>query len=117
MLEYSQFTIFYMTYYNIRQTFFICSSTIKVEETNKIDKFLNLLSKSGVCDLLKETIDHVDSKGGRPTYNPYNLLATILYSFAFSKASLRNIYKFQDISEDKLYYIEVSILLHILYTK
>ena len=91
MLEYSRFTIFYMTYYNTRQTFFICSSTIKVEETNKIDKFLNLLSKSGVCDLLKETIDHEDSKGGRPTYNPYNLLATILYSFAFSKASLRNI--------------------------
>ena len=91
MLEYSWLTIFYMTYYNTRQVFFICSSTIKAEETKKIDKFLNLLSKSGVCDLLKETINHEYSKGGRPTYNPYNLLATILYSFAFGKASLRNI--------------------------
>ena len=69
----------------------ICSSTIKVEETKKIDKFLNLLSKSRVCDLIKTLIDRDPSKGGRPSYNPYNLLATVLYCFAFSKASLRNI--------------------------
>ena len=29
--------------------------------------------------------------GGRPSYNPYNLLAAIIYCFAFSKASLRDI--------------------------
>ena len=91
MLEYSWLTIFYMSYYNTRQIFMICSSTIKVEETKKIDRFLNLLSNSGVCDLLKTFISREVSKGGRPSYNPYNLLATILYSFAFSKASLRNI--------------------------
>ncbi len=91
MLEYSCPTIFYMSYYNIKQLFWICPSTSIPEEIKKIDKFLALLSKSGVCDLLKETINREIGKGGRPTYNPYNLLATILYSFAFNKASLRNI--------------------------
>ena len=81
-----------MSYYNTRQTFFILSSTIKVEETEKVDKFLTLLDKSGVCDLLKKQMIHDDkNKGGRPGYNVYNMLAAIIYSFAFNKASLRNI--------------------------
>ena len=81
-----------MSYYNIRQSFFILSSTIKVEETQKIDRFLRLLEKSGVCDLLKSKIVHDDlNKGGRPSFNVYNMLAAIIYSFAFNKASLRNI--------------------------
>ena len=55
-----------MSYYNTRQSFFILSSTIKVEETEKIDKFLALLDKSGVCDLLNEQMIHDDkNKGGR----------------------------------------------------
>lgn len=81
-----------MGYYDTRQTFFILSSTIKVEETKKIDKFLELIDKSGVCDLIKEQVIHDEkNKGGREGYNVYNMLAAILYSFAFSKASLRNI--------------------------
>lgn len=65
---------------------------MKVEETQKIDKFLQLLDKSGVCDLLKSKMVHDDiNKGGRPSYNVYNMLAAILYSFAFDKASLRKI--------------------------
>lgn len=81
-----------MSYYNTRQSFFILSSTIKVEETRKIDKFLGLLDKSGVCDLLKLKIVHEEiNKGGRPGFNIYNMLAAIIYSFAFNKASLRNI--------------------------
>ncbi len=80
-----------MSYYTTRQTFLICSSTIKPEETKKIDRFLKLLSDSGVCDLLQECIRRDESKGGRPSYNQYNLLATIIYAFAFSKASLRDI--------------------------
>ncbi len=81
-----------MSYYNIRQSFFILSSTIKAEETQKIDNFLKLLDKSGVCDLLKkQMIRDEKNKGGRPGYNIYNMLAAIIYSFAFNKASLRNI--------------------------
>lgn len=91
MVEYYLATTFYMSYYTTRQTFLICSSTIKAEETKKIDRFLKLLSDSGVCDLLQECIHKDESKGGRPSYNQYNLLATIIYSFAFSKASLKDI--------------------------
>lgn len=81
-----------MRYYSTRQTFLIVSSTIKVEETKKIDKFLELLDKSGVCDLIKRQVIHDErNKGGRPGYNVYNMLAAIIYSFAFNKASLRNI--------------------------
>ena len=54
--------------------------------------YLRLLEKSGVCDLLKTKIVHDDlNKGGRPSFNVYNMLAAIIYSFAFNKASLRNI--------------------------
>ena len=81
-----------MRYYSTRQTFLIVSSTIKVEETKKIDKYLEVLDKSGVCDLIREKVIHDEkNKGGRPGYNVYNMLAGILYSFAFNKASLRNI--------------------------
>ncbi len=81
-----------MRYYSTRQTFLIVSSSIKVEETKKIDKFLELLDKSGVCDLIKKQVIHDErNKGGRPGYNVYNMLAAIIYSFAFNKASLRNI--------------------------
>ncbi len=81
-----------MRYYSTRQTFLIVSSSIKVEETKKIDKYLEVLDKSGVCDLIREKVIHDEkNKGRRPGYNVYNMLAGILYSFAFNKASLRNI--------------------------
>lgn len=57
---------------------------------NKLDMFLSLLEKSGVCELIKNELI-TKELGGRPNYNPYDLLAVILYCFAFSKASLRNI--------------------------
>ena len=83
-----------MRYYNTMTTFFVDCYTSNVEQSRKIDKFLSLLDKSGVCDLIEKEINkdetYVD-KGGRPTYNPYNMLAAILYSFAFGKGTLRDI--------------------------
>lgn len=80
-----------MKYYNIRQAFFLLSSTIKVEETRKIDDFLRLIEESGVCELIETSIKRDYEKGGRPSFNPYDLFAAIIYSFGFSKATLRNI--------------------------
>lgn len=80
-----------MKYYNIRQAFFLLSSTIKVEETRKIDYFLRLIEESGVCELIETSIKRDYEKGGRPSFNPYDLFAAIIYSFGFSKATLRNI--------------------------
>ena len=76
------------------KTFFVDCYTSNVEQSRKIDKFLKLLSKSGVCDLInniqKQKIK-IDELGGRPSINPYNMLAVILYNFAFEKSTLRDI--------------------------
>jgi len=75
-------------------TFFVDCYTSNVEQSQKIDKFLSLLEKSGVCDLIEKAIRNNESsndKGGRPTYNPYNMLAAIVYCFAFGKGTLRDI--------------------------
>ena len=79
-------------YYNIMRTFLVDCYTSNVEQSKKIDCFLALLDKSGVCDLLKDVMKNDDiNKGGRPTYNPYNMLAVIIYNFAFNKSTLRDI--------------------------
>ena len=75
-------------------TFFVDCYTSNVEQSQKIDKFLSLLDKSGVCDYLEKEIiknEASEDKGGRPAYNPYNLLAVIIYNFAFNKGTLRDI--------------------------
>ena len=75
-------------------TFFVDCYTSNVEQSQKIGKFLSLLDSSGVCDYLEKEIkknEPLEDKGGRPTYNPYNLLAVILYNFAFNKGTLRDI--------------------------
>ena len=83
-----------MGYYTTMKTFFVDCYTSNVEQSRKIDKFLKLLSKSGVCDLInniqKQKIK-IDELGGRPSINPYNMLAVILYNFAFEKSTLRDI--------------------------
>ena len=76
------------------RTFFVDCYTSNVEQSQKIDKFLELLSKSGVCDLITEVqkSEGVNEElGGRPSFNPYNMLAVILYNFAFGKGTLRDI--------------------------
>ncbi len=84
-----------MGYYTIRKVFFVDCYTSNVEQSQKIDKFLSLLDKSGVCDLLNEAIKEKQKndtdKGGRPSHNPYNMLALILFNFSFRKGTLRDI--------------------------
>ncbi len=83
-----------MEYYTTMKTFFVDCYTSNVEQSQKIDKFLLLLSKSGVCDFIKDIQKQKnknDEIGGRPSFNPYNMLATVLYNFAFEKGTLRDI--------------------------
>ncbi len=47
------------------------------------------MKKSGVFRLIEgEILKREKSVNGRPSYNPYDLLTAIVYSFAFSKGSL-----------------------------
>lgn len=80
--------------YNTRKSFLILSYTKNDEQVKEINKFLSLLEKSGVYEIIKKNIsneENTNDVGGRPTYNQFNMLAMILYSFAFSFSSLREL--------------------------
>ena len=76
--------------YNINSSFFVLICDDDDKELKKIKKFLHLLYKSSVGNIINDYIK-VNPKGGRPQFNPFNMLATILFSFAFSTGSLRDI--------------------------
>ena len=89
-----------MSYFNIKNNFFLVPPKEVLGEFEKIDKFMELLEKSGVAKIIKDVkqkkkICKVES--GNPGYNPYNLFAAIIYCFAKFNASLRDI-------EDKCMY-------------
>lgn len=62
-----------------------------VKEFEKIDKFMNLLEKSGVAEIIKSVKRNDEMCKGRKGYNPYNLLACVIYCFAKFRATLRDI--------------------------
>ena len=65
--------------------------TIEVKEKEKLEDYLSFLSKSGVYDLLDFKSEEQLKKGGRPEYKPADLLAVILFGFAFNKSSIRDL--------------------------
>ena len=78
-----------MSNFTTRENFFIFSYSMLSNEREKMDNFLKMLEKSGVEKLICK--DVINYKGGRPNNSYCNLLATILYCFAFGKGSLRDI--------------------------
>lgn len=76
--------------YNINRSFFVLICDEENVELNKINKFLHLLSKSGVGNIINNYVKS-NPQGGRPQFNQYNMLTLVLYSFAFSTGSLRDI--------------------------
>jgi len=80
-----------MGYFTTRQVFFVCSSSIEVEEKTKINDFLTFLENSGVGEILDQIKPKEKPNGGRPETNRYDLLATILYRYAFGAGTLRDL--------------------------
>lgn len=76
-----------MEYFTIKRAFFLVPSNDCYEEFIKIDKFMEILNKSGIGKLLEIKIN----KLGRGGYNVYNLIANILYCFSKFKSSVREI--------------------------
>ncbi len=80
-----------MSYFNTKRLFLVPSFDIEVQEQEKIEKFLMLLDNSGVSNVISKYINNNTSKGGRSGYNYYRLFATIIYGFAFTKCTLREL--------------------------
>lgn len=78
-----------MNYFTIKRSIFIVSSNKCCGETMKIDKFIDILNKSGIGKI----IENIQNNKGRIGYNPYNLVATIIYCFSQFKSSIREIEK------------------------
>lgn len=80
-----------MPYFSTERIFLVPSLDLEVKERQKIDKFLSLLDKSGVGEIISKYINNNTSSGGRPGYNYYRLFATIIYGFAFTRCTLRDL--------------------------
>lgn len=82
-----------MPYFNISKSFLIPSFDIPLKERQKLDAFLQILEDSGVAKYINddETSAAKSVSGGRPSYNPYRLFATIIYAFSTHSGSLRKI--------------------------
>ena len=78
-----------MNYFNTKRPIFIVSSNKCYEEYEKIDKFIEILNKSGIAKIIKSVQKDIGRKG----YDPYNLVATIIYCFSQFKSSIREIEK------------------------
>jgi transposase len=80
-----------MAYFTMRQSFFLYSYSSVVEESFNIHKYLQFLEDSGVGEILKSVNVKNKNRGGRPEYNRYDMFAAILFGFAFTSGSLRDI--------------------------
>lgn len=80
-----------MPNFTTRKTFLVPSFDLDVKEEEKMYRYLTLLEKSNVSKLFPKRSEVDLLKGGRPSYNNCNLLATILYGFAFRNPTLRDL--------------------------
>ncbi len=94
-----------MYYFTIKRSFWVVPSVDILKEYEKIDKFLEILEKSGVGKIINYVKLKDEKCKGRNGYNPYNLFATIIYCFAKFKGSLR------DIEDKDKFDIRVSYLM------
>ena len=76
-----------MEYFNIKRPIFIVPSLKCCEEFDRIDNFIKILNKSEIGMIIKK----VQNEFGRKGYNPFNLVATIIYCFSKFKSTVREI--------------------------
>jgi len=80
-----------MPYFNTGKTFLVPSFDLEAKERERIERFLALLDNSGVGKIIGKYIKNNTPKGGRPGYNYYHLFAAIVYGFAFTRCTLREL--------------------------
>lgn len=79
-----------MNHFTTRKQFLLPSFELNIKEQEKLDKFLLVLDKSNVSELIRKG-DEYSPKGGRPPYRECDIFATILYGFAFRNRTLRDL--------------------------
>lgn len=77
-----------MSYFTIKNSFFLVPSNDVLEEFEKINYFIEILEKSGVGKIIDKIYKN-DKEVGRNGFNPFNLFAMIVYCFSKFKSSLR----------------------------
>jgi len=83
-----------MGHFSIYQQSLFPSYTIDVKEQQKIDRFLTLLDKSNVALILQSVNSTNKQLGGRPSYSIYHMFSMVLYAFAFTSGTLRDMESF-----------------------
>ena len=102
-----------MEYFTIKRFFFLVPSNDCVEEFKKIDKFIEILNKSGIGKIIEyEQKKYKKSNAGNPRYNPFNLMATVIYCFSKFKSTVREIENLCKFDLRVMYLMEQNIPNH-----
>ena len=102
-----------MEYFTIKRFFFLVPSNDCVEEFKKIDKFIEILNKSGIGKIIEyEQEKYKKSNAGNPGYNPFNLMATVIYCFSKFKSTVREIENLCKFDLRVMYLMEQNIPNH-----
>ena len=80
-----------MAYFTIFQDRLFPTAELPRGKREKIEEFLRLLEDSGVGEIIHKETQKDKSLGGRNSYNPYRLFASIIYAFSKHTGSLRKI--------------------------
>ncbi len=80
-----------MGYFTIKRSIFLVPYEKNMKEFEKIDKYAEILEKSGVWKYIKIVKSKIQKCKGRIGYNPYNMFMAVTYCFAYFKGSLRDI--------------------------
>lgn len=102
-----------MEYFTIKRFFFLVPSNDCIEEFEKIDKFIEILNKSGTGKIIEqEQRKYKKSNAGNPEYNSFNLMATIIYCFSKFRSTVREIENLCKFDLRVIYLIEQNIPNH-----
>lgn len=80
-----------MPYFTIFQEQLFSTAELSKGDKENLIEFLQLLEESGVGEVIEKETKKDKSLGGRSSYNPYRLFATIIYAFSKHSGSLRKI--------------------------
>lgn len=80
-----------MPYFTIEKQYLFIPFELKVKQKELLNRFLLMLEKSGVGNLIQKYVKNDTEVGGRPNCNYHRLFAAIVYGFAFDRFTLREL--------------------------